>query len=1031
MNIENGEKRYGEWKFEGACLDGGASRTVIGKGQAQAYCHMTKQKYSLRPSLMTFIFGDGSCASLGELRIRIPLPNGSFLPLSIDVVDADIPCLLGLDLLDREGLVADNVENVLDSRRDHWKMPITRKHGHMFVEWGRQDIRFTKAELQKLHLHFFHANAQKLFNLLKRARPDSVNSDTRNALEEIAKACRNCHQHSPRPYRFRVSIPADDVKFNHEVAVDLMWLKGRPLLHIVDTHTRFQNAILLKGESAQDVWDAFVEGWASVYIGYPNRIRSDRGSVFTSKFWRGVTSLHGIDIQLSGVESHNSIGVGERYHAPLRQVFDKVMTDHPSLDPEVALRLATKALNDTSGPDGLVPSLLVFGSLPSFPAVNMDVPIQKHRMAALQTARKEMSSIVARLRIQEALRSRLPPAAKYLIEPGDLVHIYREGNASTKSQGEWKGPFKVVSVRGKQVTVDWDGTTKHFNLAQVIPDPARVGDFELDRMVKAFDQFRSSPSQETMITEVLRPCDPRCNTTEMQAAKAKELEGLARRGTFEVVCREEVQKNESSPNIMGGRFVLSVKNLGTGEEMCKARFVVQGHTDVEKSLLIHNSTTLQKGSIRTLIAIAAISGMRLWTQDISQAYLQSARGLMRDVYVRPTTEFKLKQGQLLKLLKPLYGLSESGDYWHETFFKHLHHDLSMRPTAGDLSFFFKVLHGKLQGVVGTYVDDTLCAGTKYFENESEITARMFDAKKREYEKFTFAGVQVEPTDDGYLLHQEKYTLRLQLLSKDCTFADFRSRRQALAWLTNTRPDICAAINLATQITEDKWQRQDINDLNAVIKYVRRNPRRGLRQQKLDKTTLSVKIFSDSSFANTSTLHSQLGFVALLCDASGKANVLHFTSYKSKRVVRSVMGGECYAFADGFDYGFTLRHDLQNILQRKIPLLLYTDSDSLFKVIVKNSTTTERRLMIDLQATREAYGNHEISDIGWVKSDDNPADALTKRHHCAALIKIMDTGRLDLEVLQWVVRTDGKIDLRPQARDFRRQSPPTVDEAPSS
>lgn len=131
-----------------------------------------------------------------------------------------------------------------------------------------------------------------------------------------------------------------------------MWLNGNPLLHIVDTQTRFQNAILFKREYAKDVWDEFVEGWQSVYIGYSNRIRTDRGSISTSKFWRGVTTLHGTDVQLSGVEIHNSIGVGERYHEPLRQVFDKVLTDHPTTDPDIGLCVAVKALTTLLAPRG-------------------------------------------------------------------------------------------------------------------------------------------------------------------------------------------------------------------------------------------------------------------------------------------------------------------------------------------------------------------------------------------------------------------------------------------------------------------------------------------------------------------------------------------------------------------------------------------------------------------------------------------------------------------------------------------------------
>lgn len=77
------------------------------------------------------------------------------------------------------------------------------------------------------------------------------------------------------------------------------------------------------------------------------------------------------------MESHNSLGVGERYHEPLRQIFDKIITDHPQIDPEVALRLTVKSMNDLMGPEGIVPSLLVYGSLPTFPAVKREAPEQK------------------------------------------------------------------------------------------------------------------------------------------------------------------------------------------------------------------------------------------------------------------------------------------------------------------------------------------------------------------------------------------------------------------------------------------------------------------------------------------------------------------------------------------------------------------------------------------------------------------------------------------------------------------------------
>ena len=62
------------------------------------------------------------------------------------------------------------------------------------------------------------------------------------------------------------------------------------------------------------------------------------------------------------------------------------------------------------------------------------------------------------------------------------------------------------------------------------------------------------------------------------------------------------------------------------------------------------------------------------------------------------------------------------------------------------------------------------------------------------------------------------------------------------------------------------------------------------------------------------------------------------------------------------------------------------------------------MMIDVQAAREAYDKQEISDIGWIRSKENPAEELTKSAPCLALDRVMDTGTVNTQVHQWVVRT---------------------------
>ncbi len=58
------------------------------------------------------------------------------------------------------------------------------------------------------------------------------------------------------------------------------------------------------------------------------------------------------------------------------------------------------------------------------------------------------------------------------------------------------------------------------------------------------------------------------------------------------------------------------------------------------------------------------------TEDISQAYLQSPSELLREVYLRPNRQLHVPARYVLKLLCPVYGLADSGDYWYATFSKH-------------------------------------------------------------------------------------------------------------------------------------------------------------------------------------------------------------------------------------------------------------------------------------------------------------------------------------------------------------------------
>jgi hypothetical protein len=114
------------------------------------------------------------------------------------------------------------------------------------------------------------------------------------------------------------------------------------------------------------------------------------------------------------------------------------------------------------------------------------------------------------------------------------------------------------------------------------------------------------------------------------------------------------------------------------------------------------------------------------------------------------------------------------------------------------------------------------------------------------------------------------------------------------------------------------------------------------------------VFTDASFANNTDLSSQIGFVIVLADCYNCTNIIHWSSIKCKRVTRSVLASELYAIAHGFDIGAVIKSTIEAIIQIKVPLILCTDSKSLYDCLVKLGTTQEKRLMVDIICLRQSY-----------------------------------------------------------------------------
>ena len=115
---------------------------------------------------------------------------------------------------------------------------------------------------------------------------------------------------------------------------------------------------------------------------------------------------------------------------------------------------------------------------------------------------------------------------------------------------------------------------------------------------------------------------------------------------------------------------------------------------------------------------------------------------------------------------------------------------------------------------------------------------------------------------------------------------------------------------------------------------------------------------------------------------------------------------------GFDNGIVLNTTLARITDvlqlPKIPIVICTDSRSLYECLVKLGSTTEKRLMIDIMSLRESYEKREISEIQWIDGRDNPADALTKKTPNHALATLVSTGQVRIRIQAFADRFDRSV-----------------------
>jgi hypothetical protein len=988
-------------------------------------------------------FGKGEAISIGTATVPTPLG-----PITFHVVPANTPFLLCLQDMDRIGAKLDNIDNMLV--QGNLRIPVVRKWGHpwMLLHNKEQSLAYchlTESELRRLHRRFGHPSVQRLYKVLQR----SGNEIELTVLEHLTKYCHHCQMNAKAPGRFKFTLQ-NDYNFNYEIVIDVTYLDGKPVLHVVDTATAFQAARFLKDLSAKCTWDTLKLCWIDTYLGPPDYVITDAGRNFTATEFKQHAKLFAVDIKEMPVEAHNSIGKIERYHAPLRRAFKIIQEELPDMSKENVLQMAIKAINDTAGPDGLVPTLLVFGSYPRMTTESPPSPSIFERAEAIRKASDEVRRLYAKRQVQDALAMRNGPSTDSVLQQPlqSDVRVFREGKG-------WTGPHKLLAIEGETCTVGIRHRPVQFRSTVVKPyyteskedtPPKPSGSDNTDDVEQPLEA-----TEQPAVRRSSRKRTPRVLDTWLTAKEAadyqlslklraegkittpgkpfeqsdrKEIDGLIGNGVFRFENYDPGKHGQV--RIFKSRLVREVKGKATGTPYEKSRLVIQGHSDEDKDLILTQSPTIQRASQRLIVAIAASllatdKDYDLWLRDITQAYTQSKTPLARTVLAQPPKEIKhlYPANTIMVVVKPLYGLAEAGTHWWATYFKHHKEKLQMETSTYDPCLL--ITQGKNRfGVVGMQTDDTIILANKDFADFEEKEL-IFTAKPKEQlspeNPLIFNGCVLTKNKDTLTMRQKEQGKKIELVNSDNP--DFKEQyiqqRARGAYIASIcQPEASFDMSVAAQHQEPT--KEDVTALNKRLKWQLENLDRGLNFIPIGLATAKLFVFVDGSFANNKDYSSQIGHELIIANETAqedknefdiKGNLIHWSSTKSKRVTRSVLASEIYGMVGGVDMAHAVATTLQKITEQldlpAMPVVVCTDSYSLYECLVKLGSTKEKRLMIDLMALRQMYERRELFEIRWINGHDNPADAMTKGNSNTALETFINTNKLRIRVEGWVKR----------------------------
>ncbi|KAI5349042.1 hypothetical protein L3X38_001929 [Prunus dulcis] len=773
-------------------------------------------------------------------------------------------------------------------------------------------------------------------------------------------------------------------------------------LTFIDDCTRMCWVYFMQFKS--EVFNIFKKFKAMVELqsGYKlKKLRSDRGGEYTSAEFLQFCEEIGLERQLTMAYSPQQNGVAERKNRTIVEMSKTMMKEK-----KLPYKFWGEAVNTTVYIRNRCPTKALDNVTP-FEAFSGRKPGVKHL--------KVFGSICF-CHVPNQLRSKLEDAAVKCIfvgygkcEKGYKVYNLQTNKITTSrsvifdenSLWDWETQtVDTVTVQMRSEDTSRSNEEEHEETMIDIPCPPQVTTAATN-VASPSDSPSSTPVKLRDITEIYARCNMSIIEPENFAEASKDKAWKkAMEAEMDMIEKNETWKLVDRPSdkpVIGVKWVYKTKlNLDGSIQKHKARLVVKGYA--QKPGIDFNETfapVARVDTIRTLIALAAQKGWKLYQLDVKSAFLNGV--LKEEVYVDQSDGFVTTnyEDKVYKLKKALYGLKQAPRAWYEEINAYLVSCGYVRSTS-EATLYCKTKEDSGTLIVSIYVDDIVYTGSS-----EELIDEFKTEMMRRYEMtdlgllYHFLGMAVIQTESCIFINQKKYALTLldkfglkqckpvstplvatEKLCKDdgsdpADESEYRKIVGSLLYLTATRPDIMFAASLLARFMHCPTKKH-YGMAKRVLRYIQGTIDFGIEYQKGKEAILIG--YCDSDWGGSQDdMRSTSGYAF-----SFGSGVFSWASVKQHSVALSTAEAEYVSASEATTQAIWLRFVLEDFgeLQTDATPLMVDNTSAI--AMTRNPVFHQKTKHINRRYhfIRDALQDGVV-DLRYCRSEEQVADIFTK------------------------------------------------------